>query len=422
MNFITVSKKISKWVAIGVVGAVFAVAVYIGPFLLLTPEPPDQPSKIETVDDLDRYFSSLVEQQLPPAIDVTVIKDGKTVFSKAYGVADGVTGELATSDHVYHYWSMTKSFTAVAIFQLIENGMVSLDEPITTYLPQFVPVDKSGDPVEVTVDHLLRHSSGLSDIYSRMFKWLHFVGEPRVGETRIVNERLGDFRVIGWQPGSQSKYANINYILLGAIIEAVTGGTYEDYVRQAILLPLNMRNTDFIYRPDMLKKAAVGSQTHYSFYTPMVDLMGPEGGLDALTENRIDDRHWLKLVYTDYAASTSLIGTGADMGRFGQMLLNLGELDGVRILSEESARNVIHGGRLPGYVEEVRTGQRGLALGYGTKTWFEQGVELVGHGGGGPGYALQYFVVPEKELVIVVLTNSSMAKAEDLSKLVVSIF
>jgi CubicO group peptidase (beta-lactamase class C family) len=355
-------------------------------------------------------------------MDVTVLKNGKAVFARAYGMADGITGEAATSDHVYHYWSMTKSYTAVAIFQLIEKGKVSLDAPLTSYLPQFVPIDQSGDPVEVTIDHLLRHSSGLSDFSMEMLKWLHATDEPRFGETRMVNERLGDYRTVNWTPGSQSQYGNINYVLLGAIIEAVTGGTYEDYVRQEILLPLKMRATDFVYREDMLEKAVVGSQTHYSFYTLMVELMGPAGGLDGITKRQIGDRHWLNYVYTDYAASTALIGTGADMSRFGQMLLNLGELDGVRILSEDSAEKILHGGRLPGYIEEVTEGKRKLALGYGTKTWVDQGVELMGHGGGGPGYALQYFVVPEKELVVVVLTNSSMAKADELSKLVASVF
>ena len=107
----------------------------------------------------------------------------------------------------------------------------------------------------------------------------------------MVNERLGEYRTVNWKPGSQSQYGNINYVLLGAIIEAVTGGTYEDYVRQEILLPLKMSATDFIYREDMLDRAAVGSQTHYSFYTLLVELMGPEGGLDGFTKRKIDDRH-----------------------------------------------------------------------------------------------------------------------------------
>lgn len=425
MNLTTVLKKVAKWAGGIIAAVVLIVAVYLGPHFIFSPEPPELPETVETIADLDDYFSTLVEQKLPPAMDITVLKGGKEVYSKAYGVANGITGEAATKDHVYHYWSMTKSFTAVAIFQLIEDGKISLHAPLTSYLPEFIPVDQEGNPVEVTIDHLLRHSSGFEDFNMEILKWLHFIDEPRVGETRIVNERLGGYRTVAWQPGSQSEYTNINYVLLGAIIEAVTDGTYEDYIRQEILVPLNMQDTDLIYRADMLERSARGSLTHYSFYTPMIQLMGHEGGLDWLTEKRIDDRHWLKYMYTDYAASTSLIGTGSDLGRFGQMLLNHGELEGVRLLSEESAKSILYGGRQLGSSNSLQTGGPGapaVELGYGTETWDVQGEKLIGHGGGGPGFALQYIVVPEKDLVVVVLTNSSLAKAADLSRLIASVF
>jgi CubicO group peptidase (beta-lactamase class C family) len=122
----------------------------------------------------------------------------------------------------------------------------------------------------------------------------------------------------------------------------------------------------------------------------------------------------MKPVYTDYAASTALIGTGLDLARFGQMLLNLGELNGVRILSEENARNVLQGGRLT-------VNKDGTVLGYGTKTWVDRGVELIGHGGGGPGFALQYMLVPDKALVIVVLANGTITDSFELAKLIASL-
>ena len=415
MSLKTVLKRISKWGALVVGVIVLISAVYLAPFFLLTPEPPAQPAKLESADDLDRYFSSMVDQQLPPAMDITVLKDGERVFSQAYGLADGVNGEVATIDHVYHFWSMTKTFTAVAIFQLVENGKLSLDSPITTYLPQFVPLNESGDPVMITIGNLLNHRSGLPDFSSKMFAWIHEIDAPRFGETRMVNERLGAFRTVTFQPGSESQYANINYVLLGAVIEAVTDNTYENYVREEILLPLNMKHTDFVYRPDMLNKAVRGSIAHYTYFTPLLSVFGPEGGLDGISEKRIGNLHWLKLIYTDYAASTSLIGTGLDLSRFGQMLLNHGELAGIRILSEENARNILQGGRLSVNADDV-------VLGYGIKTLIDQGVKLLGHGGGGPGFALQYLLVPEKALVIVVLTNATMTDSFELSKLIASVF
>lgn len=403
-----------KWVVIGSGIVILILAAYLAPFFVLAPKQLPPPGIVETMDDLDRYFSSMVSEQVPPALDVTILKNGEEIFSRAYGLADGVVGEAATSDHVYHYWSITKSFTAVAIFQLIESGKLSLHAPITNYLPQFVPVNGSNEPVEVTIAHLLNHTSGLPEFLLGQFKWIHEVGEPRFGETRMVNERLGNFRTISNEPGKTSAYRNLNYVLLGAIIEAVTDGTYEDYVREHILIPLNMKDSDFIYRQDMLEKAARGTLAHYNFFTPILRLLGPEGGVDALTVELIENRRWLKLVYTDYAASTSLIGTSKDLSRFGQMLLNYGELDGIRILSTENALNILEGGRL--------TDQGDMALGYGSTTWFDQRLKFVGHSGGGPGFKQQYMLVPEKGLVIVVLTNSTAFDSLGLSMLIASIF
>lgn len=422
MNIKTIVKKIAKWGAIISLVAVVILAVVVGPFIFLSPSPTADPEVVKTVKDLDQYLTSLTSEGIPPAIDITVLKAGEKVFSKAYGVADGTTGETATLDHVYHYWSMTKSFTAVGILQLVDKGMISLDESISTYIPNFVPMDEQGNPVKVTVDNLLSHKSGLPDFDTKMLAWLHMKGEPHYGETRMVTERLQDYRTIVAVPGSVSKYGNMNFVLLGAIIESVTDGTYEDYIRQEILSPLKMDSTDLVYRPDMKGKMARGSQAYYNFFTPLLYLMGPEGGLDALTVKEIDGRHWLKLMYTDYAASTSLIGTGADLSRFGQMLLNQGELDGVRILSQDRARDILYGGRMAGEKEQVLSGERKTALGYGTKTWFQDGVEVIGHGGGGPGYAQHYVVIPEKDLVIVALTNSSAGNGAALARLAASVF
>jgi len=415
-------KKLAKWGSITLTVFILGAALYIGQFIVLAPKPSVQSSNVKTVKDLDNYLSALVIEGIPPAMDVTVLKRGKPVFSKAYGIANGLTGEKVTKEHVFHFWSMTKSFTSVAIFQLVEQGIISLDEAIDTYLPNYSPVDDSGAPVEVTINHLLSHTSGLPDFDSKMAAWIHLDGEPRYGETRMVNERLQDYQTLVTPPGTVSKYSNISYVLLGAVIEAVSGGTYEEYIRQFILTPLNMNHTDLIYRTDMFEKVAKGSHHYYHFITLLLKFMGPQGGLDSMTEGKAGDRHWLKLMHTDYAAPTSLIGTGVDMSRFGQMLLNQGELDGIRILSQESTNKILYSGRFAGEKAQVASGEKEVALGYGTKTWFDRGVELIGHGGGGAGFANQYFVVPDKELVVVVLTNQTLQVQHNVAKVIVSVF
>ncbi len=412
-------KKIFK-IVISVLSVITLVAVaYVSPYFLFAPENIPNPA-ITSVDDVERYIDAQIDINLPPAMNVTVIKEGKTIFSKAYGVSNGITGDKANTNNIYHYYSATKSFTAVAIMQLVEKGKLDLNTSITDYLPEFVPADSSGDPIKVSIKNLLSHRSGLPSIQLDMFKWLHFSDQPYVGDLALVKSELQDFRTVDWAPGSDSEYRNINYILLGAIIDSVTDGSYEDYVRQHILKPLKMSSSDFVYRDDMLERAAIGAHPHYNFITPLIDYNGPEGGMESLSEKRIDDMYWLKTLYTDFSASTSLMGTGNDLARFGQMLLNGGELDGVRLLSKTSVNSILYQGRYVEMIEKVKKKREEFALGNGTKTWFHNSIEMIGHGGSGPGYKMQYFVVPSKNMVVVVLTNGTGARATRTAKMLAS--
>ncbi|MGF1765712.1 serine hydrolase domain-containing protein [Aliivibrio kagoshimensis] len=395
------------------------VVAYVSPYFLFAPENIPPPA-ITSIEDVEEYIEAQIDIELPSAMNVTVLKRGEPIFSRAYGVSNGITGKKASLDNVYHFYSATKSVTAVAIMQLVEKGKLDLNRSITEYLPEFEPVDSSGDPIKVSVKNLLSHRSGLPGIQLDMFKWLHFSDQAYVGDLNVVKRYLQDYRTVDWAPGSDSEYRNINYILLGAIIDAVTEGSYEDYVRQNILTPLKMYSSDFIYRDDMLERAAIGAHPHYNFITPLINYNGMEGGMDALAETRIDDMYWLKTIYTDFSASTSLMGTGSDLARFGQMLLNGGELDGVRILSKTSVNSILYQGRYVEIIEKVKNKREEFAIGNGTKTWFHNGIELIGHGGSGPGYKMQYYVVPSKEMVVVVLTNATGARATRTAKMLAS--
>ena len=124
-------KKAAKWGGFLVLAIALFLVVSVGPYFFLAPTPSANPEPVKTVEDLDRYFTSITSEGLPPALDITVMKGGEKVFAKAYGVADGSPG------HVYHYWSMTKSVTAVGILQLVEKQRIFLDEPLNTYLTEF---------------------------------------------------------------------------------------------------------------------------------------------------------------------------------------------------------------------------------------------------------------------------------------------
>ena len=180
------------------------IALLIAPFLLLTPKAPKLPPGVDTAEKLDAYLQSLVANETPPAIAVTVLKGGATIYAKAFGIAD-VAGKPVTPDSVFHFWSVTKLFTASAILQLAEDGKIALDDPVNKYLPEFQPVTKSGAPATVTIRQLLSHTSGMGDIApTALFGWIHHLGEAGPGERAILRERMAAYAKLEREPGPRA--------------------------------------------------------------------------------------------------------------------------------------------------------------------------------------------------------------------------
>ena len=119
-----------------IVGIVAGLIVGIGLGLfVLRPKAPQPPENLKTVNDVEAYFEQVVAAEHPPGLSVAVIKDEQIVYAKGFGLADGPSNTKASQDTVYHWWSMTKIPTAIAVMQLQERGQLDIDDPIRDYLP-----------------------------------------------------------------------------------------------------------------------------------------------------------------------------------------------------------------------------------------------------------------------------------------------
>ena len=173
--------KIMFIILVVIVGILLTAAL---PFFILTPRVPMAPSNIETVAKLETYFKALTFNETPPALDIVVMKGDTVVYSMAFGSPDGVSGKPAVPTCVYHYWSVTKLFTATAILQLAEGGKLSLDDFVTKYLPDFKTVGPLGAPVEITIRQLLDHTSGMKKLGpADLVGWIHHLDDPSVSQT-----------------------------------------------------------------------------------------------------------------------------------------------------------------------------------------------------------------------------------------------
>ncbi len=322
----------------------------------------------------------------------------------------------ATTDGIYHFWSMTKLFTATAIMQLVEDGRMRLDDPVTKYVPGLSTVSKSGEPIAITVRQLLDHTSGMKNLApTHLVGWIHHPEDPPVNQSALVAQRMAAYRSLVSEPGKVGAYSNAGYIVLGAVIESAAGQPYEDFVRERILLPLAMDSTDFRYRAGLRARAVAGTQPLFHFFTPLLVLVHHDWLSNWVS--RVDNqRMWLAPVYTDYTAPTGLIGTAMDLARFGQAFLAGGQLDGRRILQPATVRAMLDAGY------GANTGTDGERMGLGWHWWNDAAIPFKGHGGEGPGFSAQLAIFPTQKMVVVILGNDTLIDRVGLTQRVAATF
>jgi CubicO group peptidase (beta-lactamase class C family) len=305
---------------------------------------------------------------------------------------------------------MTKIPTAIATLQLYERGHLQLDDPVEKCLPWFwvqLPAKSAPNNAQtimpkITVRQLLNHSSGLPDTTPAMIGWVHYEDETR-SQTELLKRHLPRFNTLKFEPGSKAIYSNLNYMVLGAVIEAVSGRPYEVFITEEILKPLQMDQSGFVYTKSMAEVEAAGTLPVVHFYTPLLPLL-----LDTnqLIRERLDGIFWLRRVYLDVTPPTGLIGPASDMARLMLAYLNDGELEGTRILSPQSIDLMTHSSHVLGEgpnISAYTEGQHGLG-------WYiipDDGQLRLQHHGAGPGFATTMRLYPEQGLGIVILANGT---------------
>ena len=200
---------------------------------------------------------------------VLVARHGKVLLQKPLGRANRETGAPVTLDTRFSLGSMNKMFTAVATLQLVEAGRIALDDPIGKYLTDYPNKDVAS---KVTVRHLLTHTGSTGDFFG-----------PEFARNRLTLREHADFlklygsRGLDGEPGQRFRYSNYGFILLGALIERVTGMSYYDYVQSRIFQPAGMTSTESLPETETVPSRAVGYTRSGSTWVPNTNLLGWRG-------------------------------------------------------------------------------------------------------------------------------------------------
>lgn len=336
---------------------------------------------IAQIAPLDRAMKDFVEKKRISGGVTLVLHNGKVVHHEAIGLADINDKRLMRKDSMFAIASMTKPIAAMALMKLHDEGSFRIDHPVSKYIPSFKGVKLKGQPPNrpITIRDLLTHTSGLGRP-----NWRKMKGTESLQELADVIAGLP----MRNQPGERWQYGD-GVLLSGRIIEVISGQSFESFLHENIFMPLDMKDTTFRPTDDQWKRVA-------RVYRPTKDKKGIEEG-----QSRAHDPSTTKTRMAN--PSGGLFSTARDMGRFYQMVLNGGELDGQRVVSAKAVKlmTTLHTG-------DLKTGftpGNGWGLGWCIVRQ-PQGVTKmlsVGTYGHGGAFHTQGWVDPKRKMIFVLM-------------------
>lgn len=312
-----------------------------------------------------------------------VVKDGATLHEAVTGLQDRTSGRPVDRDTIFHWASITKTFTGVAIMQLRDRGLLSLDDPVVKYVPELREAHNPfGDIAQVTIRHLMSHSGGF-----RAGTWPWGGDQPwhPFEPTRWAQlVAMMPYTNLAFAPGTQYSYSNPGVVFLGRIIESLSGDDYEVYVAKNILMPLGMTRTFFDRAPLFLREHRSHSYG---------------GRREALHENPFD---------FDSGITVSNGGLNAPLGDMAKYLAFL--IDGNEtVLTQASLLEMA----TPQVAAKDGEGGSGSDVRAGLSCFIERhdGVELIGHSGDQNGFISHLYVHRPSRSGYVVSFNTDVTAA-----------
>lgn len=325
-------------------------------------------SRPRPVPNFAAQADRLVARDYPPdgpGAAIIVVKDGRTLLRKGYGLADLELKVPVRPNMMFRLGSVTKQFTAALVMMLVEEGRLALDDEIGKYLPDYPTQGQ-----RITLQHLLAHQSGIKDYTS--IQRLLTNADVDMAPSEVIDVFKNE--PLDFVPGTRMRYSNSGYFLLGAILEKVTGERYADLVRTRIFDRLGMAHSSYIDDTSILSGRARGYQ----------EVKG----------NLVNARHYSTTL--PYAAG-GLMSSVDDLARWNAALSS------DVLLHERSSRDRLF---------VAATLGDGQPTGYGSG-WFAYryaGYEMQDHGGVIFGFVAYVLRVPAEHLFVAILTNGQASK------------
>ncbi|MGI8548398.1 MAG: serine hydrolase domain-containing protein [Gemmatimonadaceae bacterium] len=257
------------------------------------------PSHAVLAARVDSLAAAFIADPQAPAVSISVIRAGRdTLVFKGYGVDDIEEGVTATPATVYRIGSITKQFTSAAVMRMVERGAVHLDDSVATYLTRLPEPWR-----RVTVRQLLNHTSGIPNYTDIGESWVRRWGEDMPPDTLVA---LTAHRPMDFAPGTRWKYDNTGYVLLGMLIEKVSGRPYAAYLDSTLFRPLGLTGTSYCYAAPIIPHRAQGyaRSGHTYVNAPYLNMSQPFSA-GALCSTVGDLARWNRALATGQVVTTA---------------------------------------------------------------------------------------------------------------------
>lgn len=341
--------------------------------------------------ELERFVANAVEEGSPPSAAVAVVHRGEIVYENAFGYGDIGKQHRVTTRSVYNLYSLSKIATAVAVMQLVEEGKVSLEDDVETYFPR-LKLRFNGKEERILIGHLLTHSSGLSD---RLGDFRYLLFESRYQAYLQKGGMPEPYLELSFEPGSEAAYANSGYVVLGYLIEKVTGMPFEEAIETMVLKPTRMKTAGFDHNPEMVSREVFGTIELFSWMGLAMRLM-----LDETDKNRYDGTTlWLHRFKPLWAPAGGLVGSVHDVALF------LQAFERGRLFNDDTYQTFLY--TPTAKVDTMFSKFDRVEFGIGWYHLENEGNFFYQHQGIGPGFRNIMRIYPEHDLAFVILTNQT---------------
>jgi CubicO group peptidase (beta-lactamase class C family) len=320
-----------------------------------------------TIEQLQARVAAVLEREGVPGVGLALVDRSGVRWAGGVGLADRASGRPVTADTQFRVASITKSFVALGVMRLVEQGRLDLDRPLRELMPEVELANRWDDTAPITLAHALEHTAGFDDM--RFNEWYADEGTaPR--DALAINPRS---RVARWRPGSRESYANPGYTIAGHAIELAAGESYESYLEREVLRPLSMPTARFRRTPEYADRLATGYH-----------------GPDEPAEFRP----------IAHAPAGALLASPRELAELVHFWLRRGQRDHAPIVSPDALARIERTETVPYPVPDTNYG-----LGnYGDVL---HPARARGHDGGLPGFLSCYRYFPELGVGYVMLLNST---------------